>query len=287
MILIKGSSTVFHNNLAWAETNQNKKLILDFSDWDWKESFDGILYVHAKEGVGDQIHHASMLTDLHKIHPHIYVIVDSRLVSLFKRSFPKINFIGDKENFPYSSNDYHILFEDLQQHLRPSAYSFKEEPTPYLIPNEDLIKKYSKISTEGIKIGLSWWSNRKSNSARIIPLEKLSKIIFIPEHDIINLQYEKPLPSLVENIDLKNDFEGVAALACSCDIILTIDNWIAHLAGALGLKTCVMLNENPFWYWMPKDKDCLWYSNVKLFRQTKAGDWDDVIDNVLKEVQCI
>ena len=134
---------------------------------------------------------------------------------------------------------------------------------------------------------MSWWSNRKSNSARIIPLEKLSKIIFIPEHDIINLQYEKPLPSLVENIDLKNDFEGVAALACSCDIILTIDNWIAHLAGALGLKTCVMLNENPFWYWMPKDKDCLWYSNVKLFRQTKAGDWDDVIDNVLKEVQCI
>ena len=72
---------------------QRIKNVLNFRQWNGKK-FDGTLYVHGEQGIGDLILHSSMILDLYKIQNKICLSVDDRLVSLFRRSFKKINVVG-------------------------------------------------------------------------------------------------------------------------------------------------------------------------------------------------
>ena len=64
------------------------------------------------------------------------------------------------------------------------------------------------------------------------------------------------------------------------DLVITIQNTTAHLAGALGKKTWVMLAKNARWHWFVKEKKSLWYPSIKIFRQEKIGDWNNIINNI-------
>ena len=62
--------------------------------------------------------------------------------------------------------------------------------------------------------------------------------------------------------------------------MITIQNSTAHLAGALGKNTWIMLTKNARWHWLINEKKSLWYPTAKLFRQEKIGDWSSVINNI-------
>ena len=82
------------------------------------------------------------------------------------------------------------------------------------------------------------------------------------------------------DIDNYNDIEGLAALISSCDIVVTADNSNAHLAGALGKETYLILpkTNSLVWYWEHQINEVsLWYSSVNTFKQTKMDQWDDPI----------
>lgn len=81
------------------------------------------------------------------------------------------------------------------------------------------------------------------------------------------------------------DFSNTAAL-CEClDVIVTVDTSIAHLCGALGLRTWVLLPHAPDWRWLRDHEDTPWYSSLKLYRQRTAGDWDDVLGRVAADLR--
>ena len=82
---------------------------------------------------------------------------------------------------------------------------------------------------------------------------------------------------LIADMDNMGDIDGFAALVDACDMILTIDNTTAHMAGALHKKTCVMLPHVPDWRWMLDREDSPWYPSLRLFRQTTLGDWGPVL----------
>jgi hypothetical protein len=85
--------------------------------------------------------------------------------------------------------------------------------------------------------------------------------------------------------ELLMDFSNTAAL-CEClDVIVTVDTSIAHLCGALGLRTWVLLPHAPDWRWLRDHADTPWYSSVKLYRQRTAGDWDDVLGRVAADLR--
>ena len=73
-----------------------------------------------------------------------------------------------------------------------------------------------------------------------------------------------------------HDFGDTAALMRNLDLVITCDSAPAHLAGALGIPVWVAVPFAPDWRWMLEREDTPWYPTMRLFRQTRPGDWADV-----------
>jgi endonuclease/exonuclease/phosphatase family metal-dependent hydrolase len=71
----------------------------------------------------------------------------------------------------------------------------------------------------------------------------------------------------------RNDFDGLAALIASLDVVVTVDTSIAHLAGALGKRVLMLIPYAPDWRWLLERSDTPWYPTMRIFRQRDAGDW--------------
>ncbi|MCE7032275.1 hypothetical protein LY625_06520 [Lysobacter sp. GX 14042] len=72
-----------------------------------------------------------------------------------------------------------------------------------------------------------------------------------------------------------------ASVLSALDLLVTIDSMPAHLGGALGVPTWVLLHHEPDWRWMEGRDDSPWYPGMRLFRQRAAGDWAGVVDQVM------
>ena len=76
------------------------------------------------------------------------------------------------------------------------------------------------------------------------------------------------------------DMAETAAVIANLDIVLTVDSAVAHLAGAMGAKTCVLLPFSPDWRWLLGRDDSPWYPSLRLFRQPAPGDWTGALSSV-------
>jgi ADP-heptose:LPS heptosyltransferase len=68
------------------------------------------------------------------------------------------------------------------------------------------------------------------------------------------------------------------------DLIISVDTSLAHLSGALGKKTWILLSFISDWRWLRARDDSPWYPTVKLYRQKKIGDWTEVLELVATEL---
>jgi ADP-heptose:LPS heptosyltransferase len=149
-------------------------------------------------------------------------------------------------------------------------------------------------------IGLSWISKApvggEAKSARLMDFEPLLRT---PGRRFVDLQYgdtrderlvvERELGVPVErldDIDNTNDLDGLAALMCACDAVVTVSNTTAHLAGALGVPTWVMVphGQARIWYWFRDKDDSPWYPRVRVRRQQRGQPWREVVAAVAREV---
>jgi tetratricopeptide (TPR) repeat protein len=165
---------------------------------------------------------------------------------------------------------------------------------PYLQASGDLRTEWGKRipSTSGMNVGIVWRGSpyliRDRFSKRSMALEDLRTLANIPRVTLYSLQCGEgraelwnanpPFPA----IDLAPDFPNTAAAIESLDLVVTIDTSIAHLAGALGKRTFLMLPYNACFRWMVNRDDTAWYPAMQLFRQTRPGVWSDVVDAVAR-----
>jgi ADP-heptose:LPS heptosyltransferase len=87
-------------------------------------------------------------------------------------------------------------------------------------------------------------------------------------------------PELLHFGDELQDFADTAGLCELMDIIISVDTSVAHLGGALGRPTWVLLPFCPDWRWLLERSDSPWYPSMTLYRQTARGDWDSVINRL-------
>ena len=88
----------------------------------------------------------------------------------------------------------------------------------------------------------------------------------------------------MSEIDNSNDIDGIAALIEACDQVVSIDNMVVSLAGSLGKKTRVLLPFNHDWCWGTLTNS-YWYNSVKLYRQSRLGDWGDPLKKMEKDLK--
>ena len=81
------------------------------------------------------------------------------------------------------------------------------------------------------------------------------------------------------------EFTESAAIAANCDVIITCDTSVAHLAGAMGLKVWLLLKDIPFWTWGLQGECTFWYPSMRLFRQDKKNDWSTLFEKVGLELR--
>lgn len=90
--------------------------------------------------------------------------------------------------------------------------------------------------------------------------------------------------SILSFDDALLDFENTAALCMCLDVVITVDTSVAHLAGALGLRTWVLLAHTPDFRWLRDRDDSPWYPSLKLYRQATVGDWSGVFERVAADL---
>jgi len=81
-------------------------------------------------------------------------------------------------------------------------------------------------------------------------------------------------------MDECEDFLDTAAVIEQLDLIICVDTAVAHLAGALGKPVWMLNRFESEWRWMLEREDSPWYPTMRIFRQSRSGDWDDVIARV-------
>lgn len=270
-----------------------------------RELWDGVaninsLFVMAEQGIGDQILFASIFDELQRVVPKITVSTDKKLLSIFRRSFPKINFV-DKDYLPPEIDyDKHIALGSLAKFFRPDVASFKHGRFPYLIDDKsNVISSMPIFKNENIKCGISWKSlNQTIGYDKTIPLQGFREILNLNGIDFINLQYGGLTPkeqsivndellTVFDDYDLYDDLDSLVSFIEACDIVVTISNSTAHLAGALGKDTLLLVpySKGSIWYWEECMGRNLWYPNVKVFRQKSQGDWTQALSELKKYLE--
>ena len=84
-------------------------------------------------------------------------------------------------------------------------------------------------------------------------------------------------------IDNREDLEGLSGLIEGCDLVVSVGNATAHLSGALGQRTWVLLPYVAGWRWLHEGSCCPWYQSVRLYRQAQRNQWQPVLERILHD----
>jgi tetratricopeptide (TPR) repeat protein len=266
--------------------------------WSKNNSYNNILII-TEQGLGDQILHLSLLSEFIKTNlcSEISILLDFRLTKLFERgfsNFPNLTFIPTKKNAPLidinlNLYDSYILSGSLMQFFRNEIKDFKHQN--FLISDANgrinLKNKFTKCKRR--VCGISWLSkNIDTAKDKSLPQSSVLEIISMKNFHFIDLNYLEIDPKLLniilenqlnfeklQNVDNLEDIDGLASIIDACDIIVTISNVTAHIAGALGKKTCLLMpySAGKNWYWHEDDDFSLWYPSIRIYRQNKDNDW--------------
>jgi tetratricopeptide (TPR) repeat protein len=262
--------------------------------WKGEQLTSGRVLIWGEQGIGDEIMFAGLIPDLIRTRNRCVFDCDARLQPLFARSFPAIDVVSGVafESHPEFDIAAHLPSGSLPGLLRTSTAAFAATTSPYLVADPAARSQFRARYPGGRKlVGLAWHTkNKKTGRSRSIDLQLLDHLFVRPGICWVSLQYGERT-SLEEQaantpiyidpeIDQLSNIDQFAAQVAAMDLVITIDNSTAHLAGALGIPTWVLLPFAPDWRWLQDREDSPWYPTMRLFRQTRLDDWQSVVREV-------
>ncbi len=248
----------------------------------------------AEQGLGDTlqfIRYASAVKALGA--EHVVVVAQPPLLSLLARvaGVDRAVAFGD----PVGAYDCYIPLLSLPFHLKTTLETIPSATEPYLTPPADWSVTLPD-SPQAFKVGVVWAGSaaNPTDDSRSIPFEKILTLLSVPGIALYSLQvgdHESDLTThaaapLFQNLAPRlRNFDDTASAVMQLDLVITVDTSVAHLAGGLGRPTWVLLSHATDWRWLQARTDSPWYPTVRLFRQPAPGDWDNVLQDVLRTLQ--
>ena len=256
------------------------------------------LLIWGEQGIGDIILHSQHIDMIKSDFVNLTLAVDEKLISFFAKIYPDIEIIDIEKMHQYTNYDYHLpigsLGKNFQRLFKISKLINRQK---YNFDDERVPEKKNKL-----RCGISWQSTNKIfGHKKSIKLDSFNKILDNDEIEFINLQFsydknevenmEKKLTKEIftnHKIDCFNDIKGVASLINSCDLVITISNSNAHIAGKLGIKTFLLLpySDGKLWYWGTNDdKQIPWYPSITPIRCNDQNNWKQSISTLNEELE--
>lgn len=254
------------------------------------------ILLHADQGLGDTIQFCRYADAVAALDTRVILEVQPHLKSLLAnmKGVDTIIAIGEKPP-PF---DLHCPLMSLPLALGttidtiPAAHS-------YLKANNAKIDLWSETLGRHTKprIGLVWSGSpgHINDPNRSIPLSQFASLMSA-DAEFVSLQKDvrsSDTAALAKFSGLKHfgerltDFSDTAALASLMDIVITVDTSVAHLAGALGRPTWLLLAPVTDWRWMVQREDCAWYPTMRIYRQPQWGNWADALASARQDLEAL
>lgn len=259
--------------------------------WDGSDLAGKSMLIHAEQGFGDTIQFARFLPLLGSSNARVIVQCQQELHELLHASYPELQIIARGEPLP--AFDVHCPLLSLPWMLGMTRQTLPA-PASYLAADARRVDAFQQQLPHGsgLMIGLAWacGNEQKVNGyrRRSISPHAFLPLLNIPGAAYLSLQKGEANGQVHElsagvNLIVAEDpinFAETAARMQCLDLIITVDTAAAHLAGALGRPTWVLVPYIPDWRWMEDRSDSLWYPSVRIFRQPTPGDWETPIRQI-------
>lgn len=228
--------------------------------WQGQET-DEVVLIWAEQGFGDSIMFVRFMDEVLRRAPNAILEVQAQLFELIELSniVPKGRLFRLGRTMP--EYKYHCAIPSL-----PSVLKIEREDQirrePYLVADPKMVDRWAKLYTPRIGLCLKGGVASERAYSRDMPQE-----VFDPVARRFG-----PFVTL-ENHGQYYNYAETAATIKALDMVITVDTSVAHLAGALGAKTFLMLSSDPDFRWQRHRSDTPWYPSMTIFRQRDFMDW--------------
>ncbi len=282
-------------NVAFPELLKTKK-----KKWNMKLDISNkVILVHFEQGFGDSIMFARFIDEMKKRCKEVMLVVQNGLIPLFKDSKLGVE-IYSEADIPKLKYDYWIPMMDL-----PIVCETRPDTIPkakgYLKVPKTKVNAYRKQhinDNDKLKIGIAYEGTMASKETnRDIPLHYLYPLMQLPDVEVYSFQVDDltrqmdRVPHDYNLIRLGKTFSNWEDTACAMncmDLMVTTDNGVMNLAGALGIKTFGIFNRITEWRWFKtQGDDIAWYKSIKPFQCPTSDDWPTAVNAILDEVDKI
>lgn len=252
--------------------------------WRGEPVFGKTVLVHAEQGFGDTLQFCRYIPILASLGAHVIFECHVPLAYLM-RTLP-----GDAQIIPMGQPlplfDLHVPLMSLPMIFNTILETIPGRG-PYLTPPEECQSHWQSLvsGNGGLKVGICWAGKSYPDPARscspdqLLPLSEIKGVSWYSLQVGWGNSLPFPMTDFTGGI---RDFSDTAGIMSQLDMVITVDTAVAHLAGALGKPTWVMLPHVPDWRWLLERDDSPWYPSIRLFRQSRRGWWVDVVDMIGK-----
>lgn len=249
---------------------------------------DKTILLYAEQGYGDTIQFCRYVKLVTNLGAKVLLQVPKPLMKLLE-SLDGVDILIE-ENTMLPHFDYHCPLMSLPLAFKTEIDTIPE-PTPYLSNEKEKLEFWSNRLGKKIKprIGIVWSGsvNHENDNNRSLILKQL--LCYLPdvcEYVCLQKEIREVDLDILANSNIRHfcdeilDFSDTSALCELMDVVITVDTCTAHLAGAIGKQTWVLLPFVADWRWLIDKEYTPWYNSVKLYRQSQIKEWDSVLARI-------
>jgi tetratricopeptide (TPR) repeat protein len=248
--------------------------------------------LHCEQGFGDTLMFVRYAPLVKQLGGKVLLLVQPEVADLVATCPGVDGVFSDEASLP--SFDVHLPLLSLP-HVFQTDLASIPATVPYLdvpdrVPHRSALCERLARSQGRTRIAISWAGNatHARDAQRSIPAEAFLPLQALPDVAWYAFQHGitavPPLPGIESLEPLLSNFSDSAYALSGMDLVITVDTALAHLAGALGIPTLLLVSYLPDWRWLMGREDSPWYPSLRIYRQSSAGDWNAVIRQVLADL---
>jgi tetratricopeptide (TPR) repeat protein len=277
---------------------------MDFPQWRGESLCDKRIIVFAEQGLGDGIQFSRYFPLLKaRGAAHVTVVCRAPLVRLLANMKGVDHCIDQERGGDISQHDYWCFTMSLPLRFGTTLDSIPSS-VPYLSPLPGQAEIWRRRLPDGApKVGLVWAGDPRASVLQLNEVDRrrslcaamYSPLLEIPGITFVSLQKGEvssaqiaDLPVALQPFDPMQDvtdFADTAAILASLDLVISVDTSTAHLAGAMNVPVWILSRDDGCWRWLRDRDDSPWYPSARLFRQRRAGEWDEVLARLADELR--